>query len=687
MIDLKAWINSNAKQPLICAISAAICLQAGYLVHLAHDHYSAQIHRIERVVQTASLGVQQANRPLVESALIASLHNSDAVQVALCQGTKADLRYPLSNNDPCQTAPKGIFHWTIRIPAIGVAGHDFVFVVNRLDIFASLMVLVAITALLSLTMVLILIHMRRKFESEVLEPLYHGLDQEKPLEISELDDIRLKIHEHHALNQKRAVSEALFEMSAQVAHDIRSPLAALETVVKDVSSLPENHRIIVRSAVSRIRDIANSLLDRRREASGSQVAQVQSAIAEPVAACLLSGLLDPLVTEKRLQFRSRINVEIDLRMDEFFCGLFAKVQPVEFQRAVSNLINNAVEALKEKGTVTVNLKSSDNEILIEVSDNGEGIPPEILANLGQRGETHGKTGGSGLGLHHARSFAESWGGRLELASQVDKGTTATIVLPQASAPEWFISQLLFEPGQTVVILDDDTSIHQVWQGRLDSLCSAGTIQAIHFSTPQELIKWVGEDRVRAQAALYLLDYELLGYKETGLKLSETLGLGKQTILVTSRYQESGILECCRKLKVRMIPKGLAGLVPIRMRWVTGQDNSDKIDAVLVDDDPLVRATWALTATKAGKQLAVFSSAAEFWGAMARIGRSTPIYLDQELGDIVKGEKLAAQLNGLGFAEIYLATGHKLTLVKTPNYIKGIVGKEPPWVVEEIGATT
>ncbi len=59
--------------------------------------------------------------------------------------------------------------------------------------------------------------------------------------------------------------KALVEVARQVAHDIRSPLAALDAVLKDISNLPEEYRVVVRGAAGRIRDIANDLLGKRRD--------------------------------------------------------------------------------------------------------------------------------------------------------------------------------------------------------------------------------------------------------------------------------------------------------------------------------------------------------------------------------------------------------------------------------------
>ena len=228
----------------------------------------------------------------------------------------------------------------------------------------------------------------------------------------EVLDLRKRVVEILANSIKLIEHEATAKIATQVAHDIRSPLAALEVVSRNVAQLPEDKRILIRSAVGRIRDIANNLLDRHRaQASGTGVA------SEAASPQLLSSLIDPVVSEKRLQFRSQSRVEIELRLDASSYGHFAAVQAVEFKRLLSNLVNNAVEAFGEgSGTVSVGLSSRDGRALVSVQDNGKGIPPEVLATLGRRGETHGKAGGSGLGLYHAQTSAESCGGCPEITS-------------------------------------------------------------------------------------------------------------------------------------------------------------------------------------------------------------------------------------------------------------------------------
>lgn len=471
---------------------------------------------------------------------------------------------------------------------------------------------------------------------------------------------------------------AIGRIASQVAHDIRSPLSALDSVLKDLSQLPEEKRVIIRSAVGRIRDIANNVIEKNRAAAqgGGDPLTKNAGTGAPATVQLLSSLVDSLVTEKRLQFRSQLGVEIDSRLDPSSYGLFVKIPAADLKRVLSNLINNAVEALPGKGIVTVRLASVGESVELRVRDNGKGIPPDLLARLGHRGETHGKPGGSGLGLHHSKSSVESWGGTLRIESEPGKGTSVTIQVPRAAAPDWFASGLIITPGAKVVVLDDDTSIHQVWRGRFESAVpKASGVEILHFSTPDELRTWVRNEAPKASAVVYLLDYELLGYSDTGLDLAEELGIGNSTVLVTSRFEEPEVLSNSMRLRSRLIPKPLAGYVPIS---VESEKAALCRGVVLIDDDALVRMNWKEEAEHQGEIFRSYSSIEDFLVEAGEIDRRTQIYVDANLANGVDGSKESVRIYELGFKDIFLATGHPASKFNGLAHVQGVVGKDPPW---------
>lgn len=367
--------------------------------------------------------------------------------------------------------------------------------------------------------------------------------------------------------EKQHLSD-LNRLARQVAHDIRSPLAALTAIEQDLLRVPEETRLVLHSAIERIRDIASNLMQKDSEATKStQRLSVSSSVAteikEPLGVHLLSSLIEPLLAEKRIQYRGKIGIDISCRFDSISYGLFVKTQPNEFKRVLSNLINNAVEAIQDQGRVDIELASNDGQALISIADTGIGITPDLLPKLGEYGVTHGKKSGSGLGLFHARTSVEHWGGSLKINSEPGRGTVVMLILPREPAPDWFATGLEIRGESHLVIVDDDASIHRIWQGRFDSLrLRDKNIQVHHFPGPVETTAWVINNPFEAEKALFLVDYEFMGNRTTAIELIQNLNLNGQSILVTSHFDESNIREAALRIGVRMIPKGMAGFLPI-----------------------------------------------------------------------------------------------------------------------------
>jgi hypothetical protein len=106
----------------------------------------------------------------------------------------------------------------------------------------------------------------------------------------------------------------------------------------------------------------------------------------------------------------------------------------------------------------------------------------------------------------------------------------------------------------------------VWRSRFEKLKPASqSIQLLHFRTPLEFAEFLAEESNSVEAPrLYLMDYELLGHRENGLDLIERFGLASKSILVTGRFDDPFLKSRAARIAVPLIPKSMAGLVPIRM---------------------------------------------------------------------------------------------------------------------------
>jgi len=363
-------------------------------------------------------------------------------------------------------------------------------------------------------------------------------------------------------------TKLLNEHATQVSHDIRSPLAALEMISGSLSELADEKRFIIVDSINRIRDIANDLLNKDKEKPTLANRDVRSrqTKGEGASVALMGPVIDTIVTEKRLQFRNQINTHIEFSQINASFGLFADIRPNEFKRVLSNLIDNSVESLTDqRGLVEVALQIStvnSRELQVKIKDDGKGIDKNFLKIIGNRGETLGKPNGSGLGVFHAKETVKNAGGKLVVESELNEGTMVTITLPRSNAPDWFLPEIALFTGQIIVIFDDDQAIHQIWKRRFEALNRLEPLSILNFSSSEELRKYYSKNFSDLETALFLMDYHISGQSETGLDVIEKLGIQKQSILVTSWSEDTGVRERCKKLGVKLIPKSMSGFVPI-----------------------------------------------------------------------------------------------------------------------------
>ena len=214
--------------------------------------------------------------------------------------------------------------------------------------------------------------------------------------------------------------EGLVESFAQVAHDIKSPLAVLDTIITTSRDMKENERDLILSAIKMIKKISSDVLNKRKSIIESN---------EEICEVNISQLINPLVNEMIHLMNSVPGIVIN--SNDFLSNRFLMVQvrPTEFKRAICNIINNSVESLEGSGFVDVDLHRREDEILISIIDNGKGMPSQVANRLGQEKITYGKKDGNGIGVFTAKNVVEKYGGRLEITTQLGKGTKVDIWMP------------------------------------------------------------------------------------------------------------------------------------------------------------------------------------------------------------------------------------------------------------------
>lgn len=209
-------------------------------------------------------------------------------------------------------------------------------------------------------------------------------------------------------------------LAAGAAHELATPLATIKVaageLVRELAKRPELEALrddaeLVRREVERSR----AVLDRLSLDAGAMTGEAREPTSPRALADATLASVGPSA--------ERVRVEVS--------GGEISVPPRALAQALSSLVRNALEA--GEGAVELQLRAEPGGSLrARVSDRGSGIPPEVLARIGEPFFTTKAAGsGMGLGVFLARTLAEQLGGDLKLESEPGRGTTAELVIPRA----------------------------------------------------------------------------------------------------------------------------------------------------------------------------------------------------------------------------------------------------------------
>ena len=245
--------------------------------------------------------------------------------------------------------------------------------------------------------------------------------------------------------QEKALTEEKFQFFTNISHEFRTPLTLIMNPINDIIrddslNLPirikEKHHIIYKNT-DRLYRLINELLDfRKLELNKTRVSARELNLVD-FTKNVLSYFKEEAITN---------DIDLNLDVDLFDITVWADEKMLE--KIIFNILSNAIKTTPKGGTINVDLQSTDklyilplvNEtkpikvVEIIISDTGAGIAQEEVKRIFERfyqaeNLNKGYYGGTGIGLEVVREFVNLHKGKIEVESEVGKGSTFKIILP------------------------------------------------------------------------------------------------------------------------------------------------------------------------------------------------------------------------------------------------------------------
>ncbi|GHT98796.1 hypothetical protein FACS1894126_4600 [Alphaproteobacteria bacterium] len=352
--------------------------------------------------------------------------------------------------------------------------------------------------------------------------------------------IKTKVQETRIEEQKDFAT-----FTAQVLHDIISPLSTMEYIVKSFDTQEKQH-FVLKNVITSIKNIVGALSEKykkyERESNAAQVGLILIALA-----------LGDAVRNKKYRYKDS-KIKFNYSFDSADNFTFVRGDQLSFECMISNLINNAVEACGiDSGIVDVSFGIEGTYAKIIIKDNGVGILKPIINKINNRSGHIDSTkhAGPGIGLDQVLTTIDFYKGIIDVESEKDAGTTFLIKFPLVECPKWIAKQLVFKKGDTVVVLDDDPSVFCAFETLLKDYSE--DLDLKFFSKSRDALNFIEFFREK-ERLFFLCDYELRGSDFSGLTVILQSGIKERSLIITTIHSDRNVCEMAERSNVKILPK-------------------------------------------------------------------------------------------------------------------------------------
>ncbi len=355
------------------------------------------------------------------------------------------------------------------------------------------------------------------------------------------------------IKQKTETEKKLFDIASKSVHDMSSPLSTLEVIGKNAEKqLGERQTRIFSDTLYQLKHITKTLLDQYKN-----TINLNKEINDSYQ--FLSILIEEIISQKKIQYHDQvINIRWNPSNENRF--FVFKLENVLFKRALSCLIDNALEASESKKDkqLTIQLSQTKNHAVISIKDYGCGMSEEQRHHILKGTGKTTKSKGYGIGLKNVISTVRNWKGFCDIKSEINKGTEFIIYLPKTSPPAWLFSTFQLNTRQRIVLLDHNPKDQKIFKKIFNQHRKLQQITIEFLSSIEEFYDSLTLD----DNSFYFIDLNIKGCKTTGLDIIRECHLNQVSCLITDEFTQPNIQNQCALNKTFLLPRTLLKYISV-----------------------------------------------------------------------------------------------------------------------------
>ncbi len=335
------------------------------------------------------------------------------------------------------------------------------------------------------------------------------------------------------------VYEAVSKVVSLISHDIRTPLSVISGFLDSIrDDLPETkeYKEAVRASLDRILSVIDNLDEQTKFNEPLSIENTDIAI-------LIKKVISKV--NDSLDFSHRIIPEIPI-------SIAANIDSDKVERVIYNVLMNSIQSIeKNNGTIIIRLKYTSEAAIIEIEDNGCGIPEELQDKIFTPGFTYGRKKGAGLGLSFSKFIIEQHNGSITYKNNKAGGSIFIINIPiefkqspdmmkysedikKTIKSHYLITNLkdLNLSNKSVLVIDDDIELLDLWTKYL----SSKTKEHKYLHSGEQLMQ---NQDILKNIDTAIVDYKFYNSRFTGSDIVKILSLEgiDEIYLCTGFYKE------------------------------------------------------------------------------------------------------------------------------------------------------